>query len=219
MQCFKGPIQNERAYVAALDCDLLFSAVDRPLPKDLLNRISYAHCIPVISGGVFVDTKADKTLGQAAWSVSSVGPHRGCLRCDDQYTSSEVTMERDGSLDNPAYIGGMTASAPTNQNVFPFSANVASFMVIEMLRLTVADSWWPDVGGKLHYSLIPNMLEVEDTRCSETCSVQESTAMGDEYRHPFIETDDESGGSLWRTLHKTISGWTFRSLRRQRGTF
>ena len=217
VQCFKCEIQDERSYLAALDCDVLFSAVDRPVPKDLLNRISYAHCIPVISGGVFVDTKADGTLGQAAWSVSRVGPHRGCLRCDGQYTSSDVTIERDGSLDTPAYLRGMTDSAPTNQNVFPFSANLASFMVVEMLRLIVADSWWPDVGGKLHYSLIPNSLRVEDSPCSNSCSVQESTAMGDEYRYPFIETHDKSSGSPWRTLHKAI-GWTLRTLRGQRGT-
>lgn len=204
VQAFKSPIQSGNSYAAALDCDVIFSAVDRPLPKDLLNRISYAHCIPVISGGVFVDTKDDGTLGQAAWGVSTVGPGRCCLRCDGQYTSAEVTIERDGSLDNPTYLRGMTGNAPTNQNVFPFSANVASFMVIEMIRLTVAGEWWPDIGGKLHYSMIPNILQVKDSLCINNCSVWESTAKGDEYRYPFIDGDEVPEGSFLRKLYRAI---------------
>lgn len=204
VQTVKNPIQDEKSYAAALDCDLIFSAVDRPLPKDLLNHISYAHCIPVISGGVFVDTKTDGTLGQAAWGVSTVGPGRRCLRCDGQYTSTEVTMERDGSLDNPTYLRGMTEKVPTNQNVFPFSANVASFMVLEMIRLTVADGWWPDLGGKLHYSMIPNILQVKDSSCVDSCSVLESTAKGDEYRYPFIDQGDALTESFLRTLYRSI---------------
>ena len=63
------PIQDERSLAAALDCDILFSAVDRPLPKDLLNHISYAHCIPVVSGGVFIST----TRRTDAWGRGRVG--------------------------------------------------------------------------------------------------------------------------------------------------
>ena len=93
------PIQDDTAYRTVLDCDLLFSAVDRPLPKDLLNRIAYAHCIPVISGGVHIDNKPSGELANALRSVTVVGPERRCLRCDGQYTSSDVVLERDGSLD------------------------------------------------------------------------------------------------------------------------
>lgn len=216
VQTHTDPIQYESSYTAALDCDLLFSAVDRPLPKDLVNRIAYAHCIPVISGGVFIDTKPDGTLGQAAWSVSTVGPGRRCLRCDGQYSTSDVTMERDGSLDDPAYVRGTATGGetPANQNVFPFSANVASFMVIEMVRLTVADSWWPDTGGKLHYSMIPNRLQVERARCAATCSVYETTAYGDEYRYPFIvKATGESKRSASRTLFDIVRRWLLAVLR------
>ncbi|MCY4263262.1 MAG: ThiF family adenylyltransferase, partial [Gammaproteobacteria bacterium] len=181
-------IQSESVLSSTLDCDLIFSAVDRPLPKDLINRIAYAHCIPVVSGGVFVDNKNDGSLGQAAWSVTTVGPGRRCLRCDGQYTSSDVVIERDGSLDNPSYIAeSLRDSEPTNQNVFPFCANLASFMVLEMVRLTMAADWWPDTGGKLHYSMIPGRLQHEQAACQPNCSIRESEALGDEYRFPFIE--------------------------------
>ena len=188
------PIQDETACRAVLDCDLLFSAVDRPLPKDLLNRIAYAHCIPVISGGVHVDNKPSGELANALWSVTVVGPQRRCLRCDGQYTTSDVVMERDGSLDDPAYVRRPgVPGPPANQNVFPFSANLASLMVIEMVRLTVAEAWWPDLGGKLSYSLIPGRLRSAHHRCEEACSVSAGTALGDEYRYPFLVPAEPAG--------------------------
>ena len=182
------PIQSDNAFAAALDCDILFSAVDRPVPKDLLNHIAYAHCIPVVSGGVFIDNKPNGTLGQAAWGVTTVGPLFRCLRCDGQYTSSDVVLDVDGSLDDPAYIRHMTEAdqAPRNQNVFPFSTNLATSMVIEMIRLVIADTWWPDRAGRQHYSMIPNRLDVENLKCNEHCSVKEKVALGDEFNYPFL---------------------------------
>lgn len=201
------PIQNEAALLAALDCDILFSAVDRPLPKDLLNRIAYAHCIPVISGGIFIDNKPDGSMGQADWSVTAVGPGRRCLRCDGQYSSADVVLERDGSLDDPVYIAQARSEGamPANQNVFPFSANVASWMVIEMVRLTVGADWWPDTGGKLHYSLIPNRLQCEQSACGPNCSVQASTALGDSYCYPFVEPQVAPRG--FTAALRAMRGW------------
>ena len=212
-----APIQTEHAVLSALDCDLLFSAVDRPLPKDLLNRMAYAHCIPVISGGVYIDNKPDGTMGQAAWSVSTVGPNRRCLRCDGQYSSSGVIMERDGSLDDPTYLRRAAVGvSPVNQNVFPFSANLASFMVIEMVRLIAADSWWPDIGGKLYYSMIPAQLKTTRAQCLPTCSICEKTMHGDGYRYPFLTSSHETvtDTSIWRKISYSIRRLVFNNSRR-----
>ena len=189
VKALAGGIQEEHCYLTALDCDLLFSAVDRPLPKDLLNRIAYAHCIPVVFGGVFIANKGpDGALGQAHWSVMSVTPGRRCLRCDGQYTSSDVVMELDGSLDNPSYIADMRRlhDGPTNQNVFPFSTNLASFMVMEMIRMVIADDWWQFTGGKIDYQFISSTLASERTECGENCSISETVAHGDEYIYPVM---------------------------------
>ena len=220
VQTYSEPVQENNSYLAALDCDVLFSAVDRPLPKDLLNRIAYTHCIPVIFGGVFIDNKPNGTLGQAAWSVVTIGSERRCLRCDGQYTSSDVTMELDGSFDNPAYIRHSVTQdqSPTNQNVFPFSANLASLMVIEMVRLIVAEDWWPDKGGKLHYSLIPGLLRTEQEQCDVNCSVKENMTLGDQYRYPFIiGSMDESRRSIWsRIFSRQFCGQVLHFLRKGR---
>ena len=207
-------IEERPAYAAALDCDVLFAAVDRPLPKDVLNHIAYAHCIPVVFGGVFVDRKPGGRLGQAAWSTVVVGPDKGCLRCDGQYTTSDVVIERDGSLDDPSYIRRRPGSSDgrRNQNVFPFSANVASHMVLEMVRLIAREDWWPVASGKLHYSFIPNRLSTERRACRPHCSVRRTLAEGDRIRYPFIveaALRPAGGGrfaSLWRWVGKKIDG-------------
>ena len=206
---YSSPIQDEEVFKVAVDCDVLFSAVDRPLPKDLLNHLAFAHCIPVVSGGVFIDNKPDGTLGQAAWGVTTVGPTFRCLRCDGQYTSSDVVLDVDGSLDNPAYLRQMWGSdqSPRNQNVFPFSTNLATSMVIEMIRLVVAEAWWPDRGGRQHYSMIPNRLDVERLNCNEYCSVKEKTALGDLFKYPFIQStayDKSVIGSIIRGLLRAV---------------
>lgn len=186
-----GWVQERQNYLAALDCDILFAAVDRPLPKDVLNHIAYAHCIPVVFGGVFIGKKANGRLGQAAWSVVVASPGNRCLRCDGQYTTSAVVMERDGSLDDPSYIRhtDRLKEDRVNENVFPFSANVASYMVLEMIRLVVREDWWPAATGKLHYTLIPNRLSIGHDNCSPHCSVHGRTAEGDRATYPFIVDD------------------------------
>ncbi|MXW01494.1 MAG: ThiF family adenylyltransferase [Holophagales bacterium] len=190
-----GWLQQETCFRAALDCDVLFSCVDRPLPKDVMNHIAYAHCIPVVFGGVYIDTKGDGTLGQAAWSVVHVGPEHRCLRCDGQYTTSDVVLERDGSLDDPSYIASVTGSRPRNQNVFPFSANLASLMTLEMLRMVLGADWWPKGAGRLHYSYLPGRLNAVDERCRAHCEVRARTALGDRVAYPFLEAEPQPAGT------------------------
>ena len=179
-------VQERDAYASVLDCDILFAAVDRPLPKDLLNNIAYVHCIPVVFGGVRVATKSDGHLADATWSVVRAGPESRCLRCDGQYTTSAVMMERDGSLDDPTYVAQGPA-APGNENVFPFSANLGSLMVLEMLRAVLREPWWPTVPSKLHYSYVSARMMSQIADCHSGCSVAARTAHGDLWTYPFID--------------------------------
>ena len=199
-------LQSDLGYHAALDCDLLFSCVDRPLAKDLLNHIAYAHCIPVVFGGIFVDTKTDGRLAQANWSVSVVGPGRRCLRCDGQYSSSDVVQELDGTLENPEYLRHDTANTPRNQNVFPFSANLASLQVLEMIRYLIAEDWWPAKSTKTTYYFLRGQQERHDSAlCNPNCSISRRLALADTSEYPFIEPALEDHVVLTTASDKNIT--------------
>ena len=133
-------IHEETAYRAALDCDLIFSCVDRPVARDVLNYIANAHLIPVIDGGVFVDTDIAKdSFSSAHWRAHLVTPYHQCLRCNGQYNTSDVKLELDGLLDEPSYISGLRRELRNqNQNVFPFSLFVAGMITNLMIRFLIA---------------------------------------------------------------------------------
>lgn len=197
-------VQEQDAYNTVLDCDILFAAVDHPLPKDLLNNIAYVHCIPVVFGGVRVATKSDGRLADATWSVVRVGPQSRCLRCDGQYTTSDVMMERDGSLDDPTYIA-QGATLPGNENVFPFSANLGSLMVLEMLRAILREPWWPPFPTKLHYSYVASRMTSQVAVCRPGCSVAERTGIGDRWAYPFIDDPVLRSDQRWSLRDHIVS--------------
>lgn len=204
-------LQTEKAYRSALDCDLLFACVDRPLPKDILNNIAHAHCIPVFFGGVHIATKRGGRLGQAVWTVSRISPGARCLRCDGQYSTSDVVQERDGTLDDPQYIQGAGSGAGRipNQNVFSFSAGVASRLVNEMVRHLIAEEWWPEPSPKTMYNFVmDDHMRRSGEECRPGCEVKARAAIGDGYRCPFLEPDPPQSTGRWAAvLHRLGVPW------------
>ena len=198
-------LQSELAYKAALDCDLLFSCVDRPVPRDVLNYIAQAHLIPVIDGGVAVqrDRRQDK-LFSAHWRASLVTPYHRCLRCSGQYNTSMVVMELDGSLDDPSYVTNLGPDESVGgQNVFPFSLAVAGMETNLMLNFLLAEEWWPSVKQQEYQFMTGQMTTTAET-CQPNCFFPRRRAKGDMESPSYLIPDNPASG--WRRMWQSLLG-------------
>ena len=204
-------IHDERAYKEILDCDIIFSCVDRPVARDVLNYVANAHLIPVIDGGIAVETdQVNDRLFSAHWRAHIVTPYHQCLRCNGQYNSSDVVMELDGSLDDPSYVRNLpTDQRRGNQNVFPFSQGVAAMEVNLMLRYLLALDWWPLVRQQ-EYQFLTGTGSVTNEECQPFCSFLPRKAKGDS-EEPFYLSEGEDFGRLgWRDVITRILDKVFR---------
>lgn len=169
IEALEYSVVEEGGYRAALDCDILFSCVDRPWPRSVLNLIAYAHLIPVVDGGIAVQA-GSRGLKGAHWKAHIAAPGRKCLECLRQYDPGLVQTERDGYLDDPKYIEDLPEDheLKRNENVFPFSMSTASFEVLQFLRMFLAPSGISDVGGD-DYQFVLSQHKRDASSCSPNC--------------------------------------------------
>ena len=172
-------VEHQQVLREALDCDLVMSCVDRPVPRDVLNYLAIAHAIPVIEAGVAVEVNPNGGAFESArWRSYLIIPGSACLRCNGQYSSSDVVAELDGSLDDPSYIQNLPADArPQNQNVFPFSLGCAAMQVNLMIRYILASTWWPSV-QRQEYRIIAAETRRTKTECRPHCVFRTRIGMG-----------------------------------------
>ncbi|MHB1105404.1 MAG: ThiF family adenylyltransferase [Lutibacter sp.] len=185
-------LYEEEAFRLALDCDILFSCVDRPRARYILNHIAYAHLIPVIDGGIQVRFDGDETNGYdfsgADWQLQTISPNKPCLQCLEVYTTSDVSLEIDGMLDDPSYIKGLPKDdykKKNNENIFPFSSNLASLEIFQLIAFTTKAG---DVSGfgvqRFRYN--PGIIsQYYDKKCKPGCDFVKTIATGDKYIKVF----------------------------------
>lgn len=126
-----------------MSCDIIFSCVDRPVARDVLNHIANAHLIPVVDCGVDVSPlNRHRKFDNSHWRAHVVTPYHQCMCCNGQYNTGMVNAELDGSLDNQSYISSLPKeNRQARQNVFPFSMGVSSMAVNLMLRYVINPGW------------------------------------------------------------------------------
>ena len=179
---YEYSVVEPEGFARALDCDVLFSCVDRPWPRQVLNFIAFAHLIPVVDGGILVTAKerrGDIVLQGADWRAHIAAPTRCCLECLEQYNPGDVSTERDGYLDDPSYIAGLPKSHPArrNENVFGFSLGAASLELLQFLSMIVAPLGMHNSGAQM-YHFVTGMLDQKQRRCAPDCPYLELTALG-----------------------------------------
>jgi molybdopterin-synthase adenylyltransferase len=174
-------VYEEEGYRAALDCDVLFACVDRPWGRYVLNLIAYSHLIPVIDGGIRARANRLGKLAGADWRAHTASIGRPCLQCLGQYDPAHVQMEREGMLDDPKYIEGLTKDHPlrSRENVFAFSMSCASLQTLQMLALVLAPLDQPNPGSQLYHFVGGFMEERTFSACHQECWFPSLIALGD----------------------------------------
>jgi molybdopterin/thiamine biosynthesis adenylyltransferase len=181
VEAVAAAVYEEQGYRAALDCDLLFSCVDRPWGRYMLNLIAYSHLIPVIDGGIRARTNRFGRIAAADWRTHTATIGRPCLQCLGQYDPGHVQLERDGLLDDPKYIEGLAADHPlkSRENVFAFSMSCASFQMLQMLALIVDPLGRSNPGSQLYHFVGGFMDEPTFGECHPQCLFPSVVASGD----------------------------------------
>ncbi|MGC9221842.1 MAG: HesA/MoeB/ThiF family protein, partial [Solirubrobacteraceae bacterium] len=162
-------IVEPAGFARALDCDVLFSCVDRPWPRQVLDHAAFAHLIPVVDGGISVGAIPQFT--RADWKVQISTPQRRCLECCGQYLAADVALERSGDLDDSSYIDRLPADhhLRASENVYAFSANLASMEVLQFLSMVIGPLGFSDV-GEWNFHFVNGRLDVtEGASCDPYC--------------------------------------------------
>lgn len=178
----------EDAYLNALDCDIIFSCVDRPRARYILNHIAYAHLVPVIDGGIQVRFDGDEISGYefsgADWQLQTVSPSKPCLQCLEVYSTSDVSMEMSGMLNDPSYIKGLPQDyykRKNNENIFPFSSNLASLEIFQFIAYVTGAGDIEDFGVQ-RFRYNPGIIsQYFDKKCLPNCDFVKSISTGDKY--------------------------------------
>lgn len=192
---YETSICDPAGHSVALDYDIIFSCVDRPWPRAVLNALAYADLIPVIDGGIAIDAFDDGTgMRNATWRSHVLRPGRPCLGCNKQLDLGAVQPDRQGLLDDAEYIAGAgRAHEPRRQNVAALSASVSASLLAQFVSLVVAPGGQGEP-GPLQYSLSTHTLEHLPYGTRSHCAFENAAAAAVGDRRPPL-TDNHAAAA------------------------
>ncbi|WP_428343174.1 ThiF family adenylyltransferase [Mycobacterium sp.] len=170
---------TKEGFHRALDYDVIICCVDRPWPRAVLNSVAYADLIPVIDGGLAIQTFDDGTMRSGSWRAHTLVPQRPCLLCSGQLNPTDLQLDLQGKLDDPAYIeqSGRQPIAGL-PNVALYSASVSAALLAQFASVT-AHPGREGVPYPLRYQLAVHTLDRPSTVSGAHCPYEGQTAAGD----------------------------------------
>lgn len=192
---------EEQGLEQALDSDLVFSCVDRPWPRMVLNNLAYTDLIPVIDGGINISTGKDGKMLSTTWRSHTIRHGYPCLVCLQQLNPQLAGFDRNGELDNPAYIKGAPHLDPNRnaQNVALLSVSVTSALLQQYVGFCVSPGRPQNRPAKvdpLDYFMVGGGGVYLDKHYAHTPNcIYEPDILGDDRqydwtdKHPLAETE------------------------------
>jgi hypothetical protein len=146
----------------------------------VLNSLAYADLVPVLDGGIGIDTFDDGAMRNAVWRTHLITPGQPCLVCNRQLDPAHVQTDKLGLFDDPSYIRGAAICAqPRRQNVAALSASVSASLLAQFSSLTVAPAGMGSP-GPLRYALSTHTLEHLDIPLKPGCPFETQVSAGDD---------------------------------------
>lgn len=172
-------ITTPEGLAVALDYDVIFSCVDRPWARSILNEIAYSDLIPVIDGGISLDTLPTGGMRGATWRMHTLVPGRPCMECNGQLDINELALERNGLLDDPEYIKNASKTLRLGSpNVAVLAASVSAGQLAQFVSL-VAHPGGLGVSAPLRYALAAHHLEHLPIDTQSHCVYENQLGAGD----------------------------------------
>jgi len=103
------------------------------------------------------------------------------LECLGQYDTSDVVLERDGLLDSPEYIQGLSSEhfIHNNQNVFGFSTGAASLQVMQFIALCAYPLGLNFIASQMYHFSTGGIDQDDPVICNDNCVYPSLLAKGD----------------------------------------
>lgn len=169
-------IENSESLSELLDCDFIFSCVDKYYPRYILNFFALSHLIPVIDGGISIKLPTEnKRSNDIYWRMHIVTPNNICLYCNKSIDMNLLPLEIDGQLDDPKYFEGLDIDDYQRQNVFAFSNSCASHEVLQFLGYSLDNIFISGNKPQMFFPLIDQMFihDINGLKCSDDCLFKE----------------------------------------------
>ena len=170
-------LRDSKAYRTLADCDVILACADKPIARDLINHLAVCHLIPAIEAGVALRSRHGG-LHKGHIVSQVVTPDSRCLRCTNQYTTDQISLELEGLLEDPEYISTLPADQrPNTANIFPASLAAASQQVALFTRLILGAEWWPSVYQQRYHLSVASQHTATDV-CKPYCDVHARSCKG-----------------------------------------
>lgn len=181
---------------ALLDADVILMLVDDARPRHFINRVAYAHYIPVLDGGNAIRSTAEDDAQAEMASVESAGvrvshltPGGPCLWCAGHLTAQRLSLayrpEEDKAADRArGYVEHLGPEhAPSVMPVNSITAALVEYRLQDLLlglsRRAVPETYFDVLGGAL--DALPRAQRVGCRQCARW------QGHGDEAELPFAD--------------------------------